>query len=236
MGDVDNLSVPKLNHHWPFSSQPPVVEFDIATTGIGFGIVDPVLEFEPLGGISVVATPSTASLPHSDIHSMRSLLTPYNIFQAPNLINGFGFGYVQRTASRSLLIMGTPSPANHYFLSTNPALPRNALPQQKYRQVLVFMKLLLSYCSAAPAEWVRCHRPPGVCRRLSDKRGEAGGWLPAVTVAAAAPAAVGSLATGLPGFVDVLSDKARGGRWLACPQLPSPALPLNFCLFTWDHV
>ncbi|KAK8938249.1 hypothetical protein KSP40_PGU020268 [Platanthera guangdongensis] len=42
MGDVDNLSVPKLHHHRLFSSQPPAVEFDVATTGIGFGIVDPV--------------------------------------------------------------------------------------------------------------------------------------------------------------------------------------------------
>ncbi|KAK8965626.1 hypothetical protein KSP40_PGU013714 [Platanthera guangdongensis] len=67
MGDVDNLSVPKLHHHQPFSSQPPAGEFDVATTGVGFGIVDPVLEFEPLGGISVTATPSTASLPHSGV-------------------------------------------------------------------------------------------------------------------------------------------------------------------------
>ncbi|KAK8947613.1 hypothetical protein KSP40_PGU016988 [Platanthera guangdongensis] len=44
MGDVDNLSVPKLHHHRPFSSQPPAVEFDVAITGVGFGIVDPVLE------------------------------------------------------------------------------------------------------------------------------------------------------------------------------------------------
>ncbi|KAK8948677.1 hypothetical protein KSP39_PZI005664 [Platanthera zijinensis] len=67
MGDVDNLSVPKLHHHQPFSSQQPAAEFDVPTTDVGFDIVDPVLELEPLGGISVVATPSTASLPHSGI-------------------------------------------------------------------------------------------------------------------------------------------------------------------------
>ncbi|KAK8939982.1 hypothetical protein KSP40_PGU018933 [Platanthera guangdongensis] len=80
MGDVDNLSVPKLHHHRPFSSQPPVVEFDVATTGVGFGIVDPVLELEPLGGISVATTPSTASLPHSGVLYQSSKNNRYNRF------------------------------------------------------------------------------------------------------------------------------------------------------------
>ncbi|KAK8957471.1 Scarecrow-like protein 6 [Platanthera zijinensis] len=67
MGDVDDLSVPKLHHHQPFSSQPPPAEFDGAATGVGFSLVDPVLEFEPLRGISVAAATPTTSLPHSGL-------------------------------------------------------------------------------------------------------------------------------------------------------------------------
>ncbi|PKU71251.1 scarecrow-like protein 27 [Dendrobium catenatum] len=53
MGDIDDPSSASKHHHYhQVPSQAPPVEFDAGITVAGFGLVDPLLGFEPIGGIA----------------------------------------------------------------------------------------------------------------------------------------------------------------------------------------